>query len=384
MKKILVVLTILLLAAPVWAATWNQVTGGIAVGVTTNNSSGMATLALNAADTWLAMSFVADSTKTLSKIKMQISANNGTQSNITITATLYADTGAGIPDSGGSALDGPRSVTNQASGYIEWTGWTYEVTAGTQYWIVFKNTAASPGTDYPTMKFGTANSLPLTQVGNRTGWGWGKVGTVNAGGAWATAALASTVGLRLEFSDGTFAGTPILNHAIGNAKAYGTNVVGAKFTTPSTVTLKIKGIGFMLRKTGSPTGNLSAKMYIGSGTAVSTAVVPAGITSTAALFVLPFASVQTVNPSSVVRIVLKNSAADDTSNYYTVYEYTIPDNADSKALFPMGWQNTYTADDSGSPSWTDTDTLVPFMWVVLDSDAYFGTPAAGGASAYAY
>ena len=383
MKKIALILALTLLIPSLsFSATPQHRHGSVIMGMLQNYDPSATTLALNAANTWLALGFVVDSSLTLSKVKAFTSAIAGTQALISVSCDIYSDV-AGVPN---ASIAGPYTVTNLAAGWWEWTGASLGLTAGTQYWAVFKNTAVAPTVDYPTFRFGgILSSFNGVSGSSNVKYGWGKVHTTDAGTAWATSAINSIWGgIRLEFSTPTaYLGFPFSQATLSSAKAYGTNEVGAKFTTPSNSGIKVRGIGGFIRKTASPTGTLSYVMRWGASSAETHAIPNANVV-TLNTYQAYFSTVQTISAGTSVRITVKNSAADDSSNYWTFYEYTVENDANSRTLLPMAgtWMGTYTANGT---DWTDTNTLAPIMWLILDTDGEFPVVTGGtGGGAWAF
>jgi hypothetical protein len=345
--------------------TWVQSVGFIPTGAT--NST--ATLALSAAATWLAISFKLSEDKTLSKVRARISAIAGSISAGNITCTLYNDS-SGSP--GTSIEVAPTNPTYTASAWNEWAGFTTALTAETMYWIVFKNLQGTPASNNPTFLFGAANT-GCVQIGNTSAWcSMGKRQTADSGSTWTTSPLAAIGGgLRLEFNDGTFYGAPVhtMTGIAAASGVFGTREYGARFTTPLGTQMRITGIGALIVKTGTPTQAMRFRLYEGATLVATTNTIPQVLVTNNGYHSAYFSSIQTLKANTLYRIVVSEVSQSDTSaNVYRPYTYTIENDANSKALFPWGWQRTETADATANPVvWTDTDTDIPIIYMTVDS-----------------
>lgn len=343
----------------------------------TTPTNGASTLALNAAATWMAYSFVQDGSKTINKLAAFTSAINGTQANISVSAEIYSDS-SGNP---GTSLAGPVTLTNLAAGWWEWAGFTYATTAGTRYWIVTKNTAGAPATDYPTFRHGGLNTSPFETNGGLHLWGWTKKQSADSGATWATTAVNATFGYRIEYSDATYDGIPC-SHLTGAAAAagvYGTREEGVLITTPADVKLRIRGAVGVVTKTGTPTGNLQFRLYNGTTLLATSTPIPPGNVSNAYVYAY-FATTQVVNPGTSLRIMYSETAQSDTSaNRYAPFTYTVQDSAASRGLLPWSIQRTYTEDGTvGTPTFSELNTQILPIGIILDTDDEFDASGAGG------
>lgn len=350
----------------------------------TGAANGTSTLALNAATTWLAYGFVPSETKTLSKVKAYISAVTGTLTAAGLSCDLYSDTAATGPN---ASLESRTSYTTDpptAGTWIEFTGFTTSVTAGTQYWIVFKNNVGTPSSNFPTYRFGGGNSWINETSGSNIAYGWHKRATTDSGTSWATNAVVRTAGLRLEYSDGSFDGTPasqIAAHTAANS-VYANRELGVLFTTPANAKLNVWGIYAQLAKTGTPTGSLRFRLYTGTTlTATTNSVVTANVVTGGVIFAY-FSARQALAPSTAYRIVLSETTQADTSaNCFQLYTFTIENDANSRSILPYDgtMQSTYTTDATAGPpaTWAETNTSIHPIGMLLDHPSEFGAIGAG-------
>lgn len=342
-------------------------------------SNGTATFALDQADggELHAYAFIAPASLPLNKVRAYVSAIAGTKANISVTCKLTADVN-GYPPTDGSSLDGPRTVGNLAAGWWEWTDFTYTLTAGTRYWLVFKNTSAAPNTDYPTFRYGVNETWAMPYLGTRGEWSLARGASTTDGATWGTNTI-GICGFRCELNDsGTprYFGTPIqsLGLVASSVGVYATREVGVKFTTPANCRVNVRGMCMFTTKVGTP-DDLELRLYTGNTLTAEAAVIPASKIGGSAYYSAMFAAAVTLQPATAYRAVIGNSGAGgDTSNYYRTVSYTIENDANSKALFPWGSRRCYF---DGS-SWDDTvDTEIVPWGLILDSEGEFATAGSG-------
>jgi hypothetical protein len=364
--------------------------------VTYQNSS---TLALNAAATWLAFSFVPQQGKNLSAVRLFLDTKTGSPTTAGCTAELYSDA-SGVPN---ASLEGPISATSvPASG--NWMGWTFAgtsaLTAGTQYWIVFKNSTATPASNFPTYRWHNGNAAASSIIPNFLStngasaagplYGWCKVHTVNSGAAWASTPNWGVGGLRIDYTDSTFDGMPVqtsLRPSSGTStnRATGKQEIGVRFNLPANVTYNVIGIWFPAIKVGSP-GNLKFRLYQGSTLLATTYDIPANNIPTsvgdgyAAYFSSAQAIISTNNPFRVTMV--DATAADASTAGYDTMLYTWDSDSSSLTLKPMDGtlQKTKTTDNTASPpTFTDTSTdIIPFALILASSGEFTAAGGRGG------
>lgn len=325
------------------ALGWMYGDPNTAVGTTQNS----------AAANWYALSFVADSARTLSTIRTYVSAVAGTLGGSDITCDLYDSTGtAGAP---GSSIETGKvpTATITAAGWYTWTGFSTALTSGQQYWAVFKNANGTPASNNCTFRNLTALlGVPLLGVSLSPRNSWGRATSTNSGSTWSLAAV--TTAIRVGYADGTFDGLPIHNvtvTAVGDG-VYGARELGMKFVSPANASLKVAGVMFLVNpKTGSPTGSLRFGLWTGTTLLAYTQDFPnTGPNRWVALY---FASAQTVPAGSVTRVTLaETTQADASGNRYNLVEFAGDTDTDSASLMP--WNGTCTKTYFDGSSWTDS------------------------------
>lgn len=341
-------------------------------------STTTATQALNAAATWLAYGFQAPAGgKTLSSVRAFLSATSGTLIASDLTCSLYSNS-AGSP---GSSIEGPKSCGSAPSGsaWYDWTGFSTALTGGTQYWLVFKNANGTPASNFPTFRL--IASLGGIIVG-ATVFGDSRKTSADSGSTWAGTSNSQIAGFRLGFSDGSYAGLPLSNFAVSGSGVgvYSARELGSRFTTPSNGKLRVAGLFKSVNaKTGTPTGNARLRLYTGSS--------PSLLATTDSLLSVPditgvsiiqgyFSTVQTLDPGTVVRVVLSETTQSDAStNRFNSNVFTVDTDSNSLALMPFGgFVQTYF---DGS-SWAETNSaLIPCGLLLDDGAGEFAASASG-------
>jgi hypothetical protein len=348
--------------------------GGIIVGLLGDGYPSY-TLQLIDGATWMAygFNFNAAANKTLNKVTSYVSAVTGSP---TISCDLVGQTSSGLPDYS-NILDSATTLTITSTGVKEWTGFTYELTPGVQYYILFKNTHETPATNNITMRY-PYSAVSKSIFGDHVGYSISKNSTANSGTSWSTSAGVGC--LRVEFSDGSVFGMPFHNvsgqFSPGQCYGAGQYQSGAKFRTPANATLRVAGVTMRIYRANSPTGDLKAVLRFGA-TVVESITVPASKFLPAghsiAFF---FTSIQEIPPNTDVIVSLKNTATDSSMAYYAPLCAYVFDDAASKGLLPFAdgvntfWQRVYTT-DSGS-TWTADNTTAPLIALILDSAGEFG------------
>ena len=334
-------------------------------------------VAINTANYRLMFGVIPQDDLTLNNVQIYVSGVTGTLGANDLVCEVWSmPTGAvGVSTAPSTMLDDTNVVTATPTGFgvVEFTGLSVALTAGTMYAIVLRNANATPGSNFITVRWVTGG--PTQVIGFSSAYGWIKRHSTDGGSTY-TSSVSSVAGVRLEFSDGSFTGLPFIQ---GGAMAAGTAVyssreVGAKFTTPPDTKIRVKGVGAKIGTNGTPTGQPRFRLYQGTSLVDTTAAAPQW--ANAAYLVLPFSTTLVLNASTEYRVVLSETTQSDTStNRFVLYEFTLMDDADSKALMAFGgWVRTYW---DGS-SWTDADTSAPALYFYLDSDDLFDATAGGG------
>lgn len=322
--------------------------------------------------------------RTLSKVIFRISAQSGSPTTAAgdIKCEIYDTTAAGLPNaviSGGTTTTFTPDPTGAA--WIEFTGLTASLTAGAIYWVVL---SCPNSGKYVTPTFGDTATGNIYD--NISAYSSGMVARFYNGSDWTT--VTNRVGVclpRLEFSSPQeFMGVPasLINATTAGTQIYGTRAQGGYATSPAYGLLRARGIAAFLRKTGSPTYDITAKLSVNSGTPTDSVTVSASLVTTGTWQNFFFSSVVEIPNSTTFRMFLRASTGGDSSNYIRIYSYSIHDSDAVRALLPFGGiAECFTADVTATPIVWDTsaDTdEVPTIGLLLDGGQPFGTPSGGG------
>jgi hypothetical protein len=271
--------------------------------------------------------------------------------------------------------DARTSVTATPTGalWVEFTGFTFNPTAGSPYWRLLRNMAAVPETNYPTYRWLTYSPVNFFNNINI------KQSTTDGGATWGSAVL-NIAGQRIEAPAGVYAGWPISADTTDGANiVYQTREVAAYLTTPANARLRVRGLAMIVRESGSPTGAARFRLYSGTTPSLidtTTSILPANLSTDPRWVVAYFSSTHIIEPGTVLSVALGEETNSDTSaNYYYVLSSTIENDANSKALAPFGGIQTNYYNGS---SWALTDTLLPHFLLILDTDGEFAVTSSGG------
>lgn len=320
---------------------------------------------LNAANDWAAISFIAPSTEILYSVSRQISSITGTLGVSDLTCSLYSDT-AGEP---GTKLQTSSIVAGEpaANDWLEFIGFTYTITQGTRYWLVFKNTNGSPATNYPTYKsfLGAASYAQYVNDENSALWGHASGISTDGGSTW-TMDVAGEVGTCLiKFGDGNILGLGVTAQSAGLEAAdavYGARQVGAKFISPKGPVLNVTAVTLPVLKHGSPTVNPMVKIYEHDVLVASSFEVPSTNIPTDVLDYTYFMLRENllVQPGTPLRVVLAEPTnSDANTDYYAIPHLEVRDSDPILDSKPMNGSLQHCEWDGYI--WTDTPTsIVPF------------------------
>lgn len=353
-----------------------SVVGAQIVGLPDGDAISTGTLAISASGTRLVYSFKPWEAKTLSKVKVFASAVTGTLGASDLKLELYSYSQGTMLSSANpsSLLQTSTTVTATPTGasWVEFTGFTQALTAGTQYALVLSNANGTPASNFPTYRWTTNGNVHLL---GSSATGWNKRHSTDAFGTNSVSLAAAIGGVRLEFSDGTFAGMPFSDSSVtGTEGVFAAREMGVKFTTPADAKLRVIGIGTRITFTGTPGNTLRFRLYNGTSLIDTTA---SAINWTTGNTVNSFFSSPIVlSSNNTYRAMMgENTNADTSANRFNMYQYTVENDANSKALLPFGgWVKTVF---DGTSTWTDTDTSAPIMWLILDTSDPFDTTGGG-------
>jgi hypothetical protein len=361
----------------------NQKRSALTLGFTPSAPGGFTgNFQLNAAANWLAMGFVPSESKTINTASLYGLSVAGTLGSTDLSCDVYSDT-AGTPN---ASLGSTSTVgsTPTGAGWVRFSGLAVALTAGTQYWLVFKNANGTPASNNITYSFGQQNTSPmLPNSGVATLYGWLKRSSTNSGGTWG-GAVTTVSGIRLGYSDSSYDGLPTqsIAAAASTDRAYGSRELGVKFTSYANATIEVRGLALYVGENGTPSGSLRYRLYTGSGgsptlqgTTYSIAQTNVGTGGYLAAY---FPSTIAIPPATVVRCTMGTTTGGDASNsYFGSAVYTIDSDANSLALLPFGGTLQMTFFDGAAWDDTQTNLLIPFS-LLPDTTGEFGASGGGG------
>lgn len=353
---------------------------GQALGFLTTAPSSGYSAGANAAANWVAFSFVPDAARTLSAYRCFATAT-GTLAGSDVTCDLYDSTGTG--GAPGSSIETGKlpSATITTGNWYDFTGFTTALAAGQMYWLVFKNANGTPASNFPTFS-GIGSSLPGHLTGNLINrFCWGDATSTNSGSTWSSSAIRPHG--RVSYADGSFDGVPLKSSSgagVGDG-VYATRESGVKFTTPANGVLQVAGIAMYVSiKSGSPTGNPQFGIWTGvspSNLAYTNAIQPTSFQNAGQWIYAYFASTQTIQPATVVRVTLAETTQSDASgNRFNNFEILCDTDSNSLALLP--WEGTCQKTYFDGSSWTDTAGSIFGHALLLGTSGEFGS--SGGSS----
>lgn len=364
------------LAAP---ALCQESLGPMVIGYHPQSITSNTTFTQDSSAEWVAYSFVLDSARTLNKVKFRVNVVTGTLDADDITMDLYSDSNGTV----GTLIESRNTVTSIPTGisWVEVTGFTTSLAAWTRYWLIVKNTAAVPASNYWTQGLARfayqSGMMPVSGT-----WGWSYATTVDSGANWTYTGQGPY--LRLEFSSPTaYAGWPA--NISGSVTAAGEAIyddreLGVKFTAPSNVAPCVRGLAMYISRSNSPPGNLRFRLYSDTTLVATTGAVPASaVSTTVAWFYAYFSSCQALTPGAAYRVVAGTTNGGNAANYYRSVFNEFENDVNSLALKPMAGTLAKTYYDGSS--WTDTAIdFLPFA-LILDTAAPFTSAGSGNGGA---
>lgn len=343
------------------------------------------TLAMSATSTLAGFGFICppDANKTLDKVKMYATGVTGTLVSGDLRCTIY---GVNTSMNPSGSLGNTTSVTALPTG-AAWFEFNFSpgisLTAGDMYYAVLD--CPNAPSRYVTIRVVYAAGMGgVASLNSSTNWGPNFKRSTDSGSTWSTNPRENVGGIRLQYSDPAFDGSPLSRGGDQGASygVYAAREYGAYFTTPSNVTLNVIGIAARTARTGTPSITTRFRLYTGSGGSptlqrTSKLLPYATQQTTYQQYIWRFASVYQISAGTIVRIVLctGDGSSGSSSNYFSVMSTDVENNSDSKALGAAQgtWQETYY---NGS-SWAERDTIWPFAALILDPSGEFAS--AGGA-----
>lgn len=323
------------------------------------------------------MSFIAPpNASTITSVMISMSSVTGTVASSEFQAELQTDTGAGVPDNVALQTANCNQSVTGTNTLLTWT-FSTALTAGVRYWIAWKNTNASPASNFPVITYGNSSSGPVGTPDATVGWA--RRLSTDSGSTWTAATNNNTTGMMVGYGDGSYDGYPFYFAVTTdvNAGIYSDRELGNLFTTPASVRLNVSGVRMHFgAKTGTPTGTPRAKIY--QGTTLISGATSVNLYTTSpvtGIYELYFDQTFALALNTAHRIVIGETAQSDASgNRYNLRGYGVFNDANARALLPFGgtMQRTYW---NGS-TWTDSNIEIVPMELILDQQTPFGPPRA--------
>jgi hypothetical protein len=195
----------------------------------------------NAAGTRLAMRFVARHSGALGGIALRIRSVTGSPQKQDVKVSLWSVAANGRPGTQLEERDNGSSAALSSNSRLEVTGWTTNLTAGQEYFIVVRNGNASPTTNYFEVVHGADTS---TIAGPAISPPRGSHTSTDSGSTWASEPnQRGNYQIIYNTGSGDFTYDWLI---IGTNSQVGlnNNPCGVRFTTPSGVQLRVVGVQF--------------------------------------------------------------------------------------------------------------------------------------------
>ena len=318
-----------------------------------------------AANTYRGMYFVAPWSKTINEIRVFNLSVTGTPTSA-MRCQIFENTSM---FSSTPSITSLQSVTvTPTAGANDVTGFTTALTKGKSYAILLDNVHGTPASNYYTLINASGNYTPFSG------------GPASTNGTTLSALNQPPVSLRIKFSDGTYYGLAMSAASAADAtnSIYSTREVGTMFKAWAKMSITGLATYVAITVSGTPTGYLRGRIYIGDGTKSLEGTTDNIYTPTTQSACVKgyFASPVTVEKDDYVNIVFGETTQSDTSsNRYMVTTIPWQNDANSLAMIPNESKMVYY---DGS-SWSSSQLLhVPTMGVLLENDNEFPAGASGG------
>lgn len=265
---------------------------GIAFGfVLSATSAAIVTWTANAAANRLAMRFVARHSGALSGIALRIGTVTGSPQQRDVKVALYSVGSNGLPGTQLEERDNGSSGALSSNSRLVVGGWTTDLTAGQEYFIVVRNGNASPTTDYFTVAYGVekttlANNVVSPPVGSYT--------STDSGSTWTTQGTQrSNYQIIYNSGSGDFTYDWLTTQTV-NTTSLNNNPTGVRFTTPSGIRLRVIGVQFA-EIVGISSSSWAIRIKQGGNTIGTTLALSR---NTSAYCFVPFADVVVLDPDT--------------------------------------------------------------------------------------
>lgn len=322
-------------------------------------------LAASPATYQIACCFIAEESE-LNYFWIYVHSVSGTDAYRQVTFELQSDS-SGVPS--GTVIQSFEKIggwISASSNKIEpsWTG--SAMTIGTKYWIVLKNTASVPTTNYITIGHRIPEMLgPYNTVYNTVS----EYGVRFYNGTnWTTSAGILSTALTISWPSGRVDGL-IAGRATAfdtTYRALTTRAVGAEFTVPTnSAILNISGVSMAFSRTGSPV-DIKLNVYINRIFAAS--ITRSFVCNISSAFIYGILTRNVIaKPGETVSIL--SDATGTGSNYYEVNSMGFTNHPDF--LSRKSFKGTAAKIKLESGTWTREELSEPDFTIFLDSEIPF-------------
>jgi hypothetical protein len=215
---------------------------GMAFGYVLSSSIGtITTWTANAAANRLAMRFVARHSGAPAGIALRIGTVTGSPAQRDVKVALFSvDPSTGLPGTQLEELDNGSSSALSSGSRLVVGGWTTDLSAGQEYFIVVRNGNASPTTNYFVVAYGVDRA---TLAGHSGSTPAGSYTSTDSGSTWSAQGQRSTYQIIYNTGSGdfTYDWLVIVTSATTNLNS---NPTGVRFTTPTGIRLRVVGVQF--------------------------------------------------------------------------------------------------------------------------------------------
>jgi hypothetical protein len=215
---------------------------GMAFGfVLSSSNAGIATWTANAASNRLAMRFVARHSGALSGVALRIGTVTGSPTQQDAKVSIWSVGSDGLPGTQLEERDNGSSSGLSSNSRLVVSGWTTNLTAGQEYFIVVRNGNASPTSNHFAVAYGVEKA---TLAGNTVSPPAGSYTSTDSGSTWtAQGTQRSNYQIIYNTGSGDFTYDWLVTQTTTAINLNG-NPTGVRFTTPSGIRLRVIGVQF--------------------------------------------------------------------------------------------------------------------------------------------
>jgi hypothetical protein len=203
--------------------------------------SGMPAWTGNASGNRLAMRFVAELSVAPAGIALRIGSVTGSPQQQDVKVSLWTVGTNGLPGTQLEERDNGSSSALSSNSRLVVGGWTTNLSAGQEYFIVVRNGNGSPTTNYFQVMYGVETWLLANEASSPPG---GSYISTDSGGTW-TAQNPQRGNYQIIYNTGSGDFTyGWLIAQTGNYTNLNNNPTGVRFNTPAGIRLRVIGVGF--------------------------------------------------------------------------------------------------------------------------------------------